>query len=491
MTLVKSALSAAILCTVAACEGSGELTRFDRTPAAQIAVQQGTLAETKHDQDGILTAGLVVDGTTTQIIRASKDSAIATTEVSFPPGSVAISVDITVKPGSTAFSQDLEAELGLGKGTSAVVGGGVPVEISASAVIQLGQAFVVAVDLPAAAGLVGLNLENVAVLYQVKKEAEGKLESGLLSAEDVTIRDGRVLFSSLHFGWFRAVLLDKPLQKKLVVAESKAKSVKGLMLVQSLVALPSCGTTDVGVTVYVKEETAFKTCTAAGWESINLTGPAGQIGAQGPQGTAGTAGPAGANGTNGTNGTNGANGATGPTGPAGPPLKILDKNGAKVGDLVDADFTSYSTPGYVIMLSNDALFRTSLNGNLQQVCRNGNCGPWVFASTFSSYYMYPECFYQSSDCSGACLSGGPLPGFLYRSAGSTGLARYAGAAPLTSVVFNSVWAFASTTSVAGGCVSSFTYIGSTTLDGYELQPYTPPAGFVGLPLQGPLSIGKN
>lgn len=96
--------------------------------------------------------------------------------------------------------------------------------------------------------------------------------------------------------------------------ESKEASESRLttaFLIATAADLPACDAKNKGALVYVKAESAFKTCNESSWESIDLKGPAGAAGAAGPTGPAGSAGTAGAAGPAGATGATGATGASG------------------------------------------------------------------------------------------------------------------------------------------------------------------------------------
>jgi hypothetical protein len=63
--------------------------------------------------------------------------------------------------------------------------------------------------------------------------------------------------------------------------------------------LPACGSTTLGRLYYVVDTAGFETCTSAGWEFVDLTGPAGPAGASGSDGVNGSDGSPGLNGTDG------------------------------------------------------------------------------------------------------------------------------------------------------------------------------------------------
>src|SRR5690606_12789907 len=125
--------------------------------------------------------------------------------------------------------------------------------------------------------------DRLAIMYQVKKDNGTRLEAGIVPRSELTIEDGKILFASKYFGWFRAVYLAK-VEKKTIVADSVAKAYVGLKLIQDASSLPACAQTDVGITVYVASDKTFRTCTTSGWKTIDLKGPKGDAGAAGGAG---------------------------------------------------------------------------------------------------------------------------------------------------------------------------------------------------------------
>lgn len=432
---------------LSACGGKGKLKRYDRAQP-NLQLPTGELAPVKADVDGVLTAGLDPNSTATQLIKASANSGIANTTIAFPPGAIAIAVDITIKAGSESFSSDLASELGL-EGDSAVVGGSVPVQIDASQVVSLSSPFVLAMNLPAGAGLLDTNFDNLALMYQVKNEAEGRLESGIVPRDELTVKDGQALYSSYFFGWFRLVLLSSPLKDRKVVADSKAKANKGLMLLQSGTQLPACGATDVGVTVYLKAEGKFKTCTANGWEDISLTGPKGDTGAAG---------------------------ATGATGPAGSYF-VSDANGQELGD-----FLGFKDQSLVVAFSDGAFFSTTYGGTFAPICASYGCEVYYYDGMQSHY---AHCAYAEPNCAGPCYMRLQLKNAIV-AAGTTYWKPTTTEATFTPTANSAVSMWDSYTN---SCVSGIP-AGSIYLPATPLVAYSIPSGKAP-PFAAPLAIGKR
>lgn len=453
--MARHLLGLGLVFALVACGGSGKLKRLDRKQP-NLAFPAGESAPVKADVDGVLTASLDPNAATTQVVKASGDSPISNASLAFPPGALAIAVDITIKAGSESFSGDLATELGL-EGESAVIGGSVPVQIDASQVVSLAQPFVLAMDLPVQSGLQSAGFDNLALIYQIRNEAEGRLESGLVPRDELTVQDGQALYSSFHFGWFRLVLLNSPVTERRVVTDSKARANVGLMLLQSATQLPACGATDVGVTVYLKAETKFKTCTASGWEDISLTGPKGDAGAAGPQGPAGN-------------------------------FVMRDASGAKVGDLLGFTYLEYSVPtAPIIALSDGSHFSLSYKGDFSGICATGPCEQTTYDFTYATM-VRPTCFYGAANCAGDCYIKHQTKGTLARSATAAAPTTYSYWKATKSETNN--FALANSLSywdaVSGTCRAA----GVSIPLGTPLASFTWPAGYKAPPYQTPLSIGK-
>lgn len=374
---------------LSACGGSGTLMRFDQPQPQQISIDfdNGESVKPKFSSGGVVTASIDPDSDVTQIIQAASDSAIADTAVAFPPGSLAIATDITVQVGSDSLTEALSLELPLSAGNS-VVSGGTPVQIDASNVADLKQPFVLALAIPAAPGLVGDSTDRLAIMYQVKKDNGTRLEAGIVPRSQLNLENGKILFPSQYFGWFRAVYLTN-VETQTLVADSTAKAYIGLKLVQDAASLPACAQTDIGVTVYVASEKTFRTCAATGWVAIDLKG------AKGATGAAGAAG------------ANGAPGAAGATGPAGAFL-VKSAGGTVIGTLISlADWGQL-----LVRLSNGHDLGLYTSGSYLYLGQK-DISPSMYVSTLNKTFAV-SCSYKLPDCGGNCLLiGGGTPNMTY------------------------------------------------------------------------------
>ncbi len=165
--------------------------------------------------NGLATADLVAGSDKVQIVSASNNSSIAGTQVSFPPGSIAIATSISIGPGDS-LTTDL-GQGGLDLGTE-VTAAATAVTVSSSILMDASQPFTITLAIPDSSGLrlQQDTLTNLAVLYRVDKHAAGGAFAGLIPRDQITIKDGYAQVSTFHFGTFQAVftkaVVTKPIE---------------------------------------------------------------------------------------------------------------------------------------------------------------------------------------------------------------------------------------------------------------------------------------
>ena len=314
-------------------------------------LSSGKVLSTKEINGGVV-ATVVPSSTETQIIKG----AIGNTSVSFPPGCLSIVTDVTVAEGETISSEDIKGDLAL-KSDIEITSSATPVEITSSAGVDAIVPFTIALDMPSEAALrmVGLNLQNLAVVYKVKKQTLGQTVLGVKPVSQLEITGNQVLFDTLYFGWFQVVIFSEPINESKEVSANPLRETR-LKVVLSLAELPTCANADIGLTIYVKEIRSFKYCGASGWEDLDLRGPEGPVGAQG---------------------------STGATGPQGPGFVVTDKNGSELGALF---FLSY--PNIGMMLDTGAIRYVDVQtGDLVGI----GCELSSFASNATLYFNNNNC----------------------------------------------------------------------------------------------------
>lgn len=283
-----------LVATVAGCKGAD---RSERTGLSRsvISLPSGKESTPTTQDENRTVVTLDPNATEAQLIRPAANSALSGLVVAVKPGSLSIPTNLVLQQGQTfdvtAFLSELEMS------NQTVTGNGVAVSITSTQPIDLAQPMVIAFPMPTAAGLLAQTVDRsrIALLYRIKVQGSGENLIGIVPGSQLSFVDDKVLHETKYFGWFQVVITSSPVKDAKVI---QAKSVAGIALetVAKLVDLPSCGTADIGRTVYVLEESSFKYCASSGWTAIDLRGQKGETGAQGPQGGAGAAGQSGSDG---------------------------------------------------------------------------------------------------------------------------------------------------------------------------------------------------
>jgi hypothetical protein len=166
------------------------------------------------DENGIVTAQLDPSGAT-QKLAASTDSAIDGSEVFFPPGALSLPTRITLEEGASLDGDEFYGNLGQSGLQSTRTGAAVVVDSSAG--VDPMNPLVLALPIPGL-NLLAVDYKYLAVLYKHRVFATDSYKDGIIPASNLQIDqvNGKVIFSSGHFGSFQVVLLNK-----VVTAEEK------------------------------------------------------------------------------------------------------------------------------------------------------------------------------------------------------------------------------------------------------------------------------
>ncbi len=153
--------------------------------------------------NGLVSADLSADSDKVQIISASNNSAVAGSQVSFPPGSIAIATTISIGLGDSLITDLGEGGLDLGTDITASAN---PVSVSSSVSIDATQPFTISLSIPDSTGLrLQDAFENLIVLYRVDKHAAGGAFKGVIPRDSFVVKNGYAQVSTIHFGTFQAV----------------------------------------------------------------------------------------------------------------------------------------------------------------------------------------------------------------------------------------------------------------------------------------------
>lgn len=383
---------------ISACKKSSKNNPGIQTVKPLIEIPSGgSSAPVLAAEGGSVTASIDPNATATQLIQADPDSNIADVFVAFPPGSLTTAADITMREGSAIEHDLLVGELSL-EGSASITESGLPVQIGASAPVDLEEPMILSLPIPSSLALTASSM-NFGIFYRIQVQATGERLAGFVPASELTIdADNKLLYATKYFGWFQIVAFASP-----VAAIQKIATLPTFLGIDvvSLIAKPSCGKADLGRTIYLEEDSVFQYCGLEGWDDIDLQGPKGDTGATGPQGP------------------------TGATGTSGSALQVYDSSDNAVGTFVSFGNSGISVGEIAFMKisSGSSTGFVSVNlgsGYIMPVCISGNC----------------DVYYEANDCSGTPhLEGIPLRNSLLTSysSASMGYLRALGSESVTTM----------------------------------------------------------
>lgn len=203
-------------------KGRGFMTQGPSEEEKKTAAESGEVkkivVETIDAGAGAVTGNLTASSVDVQVVQANSDSAIAGSQVEFPPGSLTIDTQITLGPGVSIATSSNLGQLALDPDFAAVAPS---VSISSSVAIDTTSGFTMQIPVPSQSGLhLQDALANLIVLYKVKKVAENGEFTGLFTRRQLELVDGYVRFSTTFFGTYQAIITKK------LVEEAKEIAVK-------------------------------------------------------------------------------------------------------------------------------------------------------------------------------------------------------------------------------------------------------------------------
>ncbi len=208
----------------------GEKKISDRTGTARFGTfPTGTQVSTTETANGVQ-AVLDPNSTSAQLVSLTS-GALNGLSVAFPVGSLSIPMTVTISQGVAVSGATLLQNLGITGNT--VKNSGVPVEIAASAAVDLRSPMVLAIPIPTGTGLVGTTTDRsrLAVLYRVKV-AQGDTSgnyTGIVPATSLGYDNGKVLFETKFFGWYSVVALENPAPAAVEVKANYADQITAKM----------------------------------------------------------------------------------------------------------------------------------------------------------------------------------------------------------------------------------------------------------------------
>lgn len=178
-------------------------------------------ASVLKDEDGVLTAAVSPTAGTTQTVTASDSSAIAGTQISFPPGAVALATDITIQEGASLVSEGIKSEIGMDSSISLTVASAAVV-VQSSVAMDAAAPFTVSIPVAGASlALLESSDTNYAILYNVYVAAENGYVVGVIPKTELSYADGVVAFQTRHFGSYQLVISSDPIVEKQEVATTR------------------------------------------------------------------------------------------------------------------------------------------------------------------------------------------------------------------------------------------------------------------------------
>lgn len=280
-----------------------------------ITVQNGnTAVNSAFDYEGTSVAVFDPDSLDPQLITASTTGNLKGSQVTFPPGSLAIAAQIIVEESASLDEGGVLDDLNLNSDNS-VTDAGPGIIIRPSEGVDVSKPFTLEIPLPAGISLnLADNEDNLVVIYRTFTNSSSNMESGLIPLKELLINNGFVKFQAPNFGAFQAVKLAKKVEIKITapttkpIQNSKKETVadaggfkkedaltptKAAKLVETRAHLPNCSQTIEGTLYYVALEQIFVVCLQGSFKDINLKGDkgdTGEIGASGKDGATGAAG---------------------------------------------------------------------------------------------------------------------------------------------------------------------------------------------------------
>ena len=177
------------------------------------------------DQNGV-TSGVITGGSkSTQVIAASANSAVAGSNIEFPPGSLAISTEVTIQAGSSLATNSVFTQLNV---TAEVATSAPAVTFKSSVATDAVVPFTVAIPLPDTSSLALADpFTNLIIIYHVTKASAGNADfTGIISRDGIDTATGFARFAVSYFGTYQAVVTKTLVQAVEIAAAPKVKAKK-------------------------------------------------------------------------------------------------------------------------------------------------------------------------------------------------------------------------------------------------------------------------
>lgn len=155
----------------------------------------------------------------TQTLTVPSSSELSGTSVSFPPGSLGISLDITITTGLAIATSTSKDTLGFDEDVSISVASA-PVAILASKSTDLAKPFSLSLSIMNGSSLALSAGQFYAVFYMVEKASEGANFVGVIPTNKIRVEGGFAVFEASHFGTYQLAVMSAPVAD---VVESETK----------------------------------------------------------------------------------------------------------------------------------------------------------------------------------------------------------------------------------------------------------------------------
>ncbi len=183
------------------------------------------------ETNGLVTGSFNAASTSTQVMLAASTSAIAGSQVEFPPGTLAIDTEIALGPGEQIATDTTAQDLALG---TTITSSAPSVVLSSTSIMDASQPFTLQIPIPDAAGLhLDDPFTTLLVIYKIKKVGDGGDFTGFITRDKLDVKGGFARFATQYFGTFQAVLTAKPVtEAKEIVSKPVVKTVKKMYFVK-------------------------------------------------------------------------------------------------------------------------------------------------------------------------------------------------------------------------------------------------------------------
>ena len=190
----------------------------EKTSSIKHAIQSGSAVNVpvKEDVQGIVTASVRMDSTMTQVVEASKSSAISGTALAIPPGSLTLDTEITIEEGvtiaSTVVANELKLDQAIEPASPAVV-------VESTTMADAATPFRLAIPLSGSSGLLLSNIDRskLIIVYKVIQYGNGgTIALGVIPTKELTVENGNLVsFETRYFGSYQVATSETVIEERI------------------------------------------------------------------------------------------------------------------------------------------------------------------------------------------------------------------------------------------------------------------------------------